>query len=55
MTFDFVTWKVVPKPDYLNKEGIFITVSFCEFGLYLILMVGSRLSALAQFKIITEV
>ena len=55
MTIDYVTWKIVPKLDYLNKEGIFLTVSFCEFGLYLTLMVGSRLSALAQFKIITEV
>ena len=26
MTIDYVTWKVVPKPDYLNKEGIFISV-----------------------------
>ena len=55
MTIDYVTWKIVPKLDYLNKEGIFLTVSFCEFGLYLTVMVGSRLSALAQFKIITEV
>ena len=38
MTIDYVTWKIVPKLDYLNKEGIFITVQFCEFGLYLILM-----------------
>ena len=52
---DYVTWKIVPKLDYLNKEGIFITVSFCEFGLYLILIVGSHLSALAQSKISTEV
>ena len=47
MAIDYVTWKIVPKLDYLN---------FCEFGLYLIFMVGSRLSAPAQqFKIITEV
>ena len=55
MTIDYVTRKIVSKLDYLHKEGIFITVYFCEFGLYLILMVGSSLSALAQFKIITEV
>ena len=26
VTIDYVTWKIVPKLDYLNKEGIFITV-----------------------------
>ena len=26
VTIDYVTWKIVPKRDYLNKEGIFITV-----------------------------
>ena len=55
MTIDYVTWKIIPKLDYLNKEGIFITVYFCEFSLYFILMVGSRLSAPAQFEIIAEV
>ena len=25
MTTDYVTWKIVPKLDYLNKEGMFIT------------------------------
>ena len=35
MTIDYVTWKIIPKLDYPNKEGIFITVDFCEFSLYL--------------------
>ena len=48
MAIDYVTWKIVPILDYLNKEGIFITVVFCEFGLYFILMVESRLSAPVQ-------
>ena len=26
VTIDYDTWKIVPKLDYLNKEGIFITV-----------------------------
>ena len=26
VTIDYVTWKIVPKLDYLNKEGILITV-----------------------------
>ena len=26
VTIDYVTWKIVPKLDYLNKEGIFLTV-----------------------------
>ena len=55
MTIDNVTWKIIPKLDYPNKEGLFITVYFCEFSLYLILVVGSRLSAPAQFEIIAEV
>ena len=55
MAIDYVTWEIIPKLDYLNTEGIIITVEIREFGLYLILMVGSRLSAPAQFKIITEV
>ena len=48
MAVNYVTWKIVPILDYLNKEGIFITVVFCEFGLYFILMVESRLSAPVQ-------
>ena len=32
MAIEYVNWKIVPKLDYLNKEGIFITVQFCEFG-----------------------
>ena len=55
MAIDYVTWKIIPKLDYLNKEGIIITVLIHEFGLYLLLTVGSRLSAPAQLKIINEV
>ena len=47
MAIDYVTWKIVPKLDYLNFASL-----VCIF----FLMVGPRLSAPAQqFKIITEV
>lgn len=53
--FGLSCWKIVPKLDELSKEGIFITIKFREFGLHLIKMVGSRLSAPAPFKIIIKV
>ena len=30
--FGYVTWKIIPKLDYPNKEGIFITVYFRDRG-----------------------
>ena len=53
MAIDYITWKIVPKLDFRNKERIFKAVQFCEFGLYLIWMVESRLSAPAQFRLNT--
>ena len=26
VTINYITWKIIPKLNYLNKEGIFITV-----------------------------
>ena len=45
-----------PRKTLATQARMFIAaVQFCEFGLYLVWMVRSRLSVPAQFKIVAEI
>ena len=52
MEIEYITWKILPRHDNFNKERIFITIQFCEFGLHLLWVVRSCLVFLHSSKLI---